>query len=321
MLDHKKSVIIMNKPDDVELNLLDEHPIEFGDKFTEGDIILFFSNLEKNTTEKQKLNNLIFDGTKEESISSEVYFDWINTELKKVYGSLVSDLIVLDTINKYSKNMSKKIKTSRYYADKLIDSIENMSDTACICARLACKSDTDKGQMLIAMMMNEVGTGDFLGDVGYGVIAGLRAGELYLQDYYILSSGSASIYFDFAQLYKSHRLIKECENCGRFFIPSSRSDEKYCDHIFKNGKTCKQLGYEIKLNSDDVLKEYRKIYKTQNARKQRAIKSNPASKTVYENRFGKWSENAKNILLQCQSGKITIQEMSIALSDKKWTKG
>ena len=28
-----------------------------------------------------------------------------------------------------------------------------------------------------------------------------------------------------------------CENCGKYFIPKNKSNEKYCNNIFKNGKT------------------------------------------------------------------------------------
>ena len=36
----------------------------------------------------------------------------------------------------------------------------------------------------------------------------------------------------------------------KVFIPISRSDEIYCDRIFKNNKTCKQLGYTEKARDE-----------------------------------------------------------------------
>ncbi len=61
-------------------------------------------------------------------------------------------------------------------------------------------------------------------------------------------------------------IIKKCENCNRFFIPYSRSDEKYCDNISPQDetRTCKKyanerLWYErMKLKESKML--YRKVY-------------------------------------------------------------
>ena len=36
--------------------------------------------------------------------------------------------------------------------------------------------------------------------------------------------------------------IKKCKNCGKFFVPEKRSDELYCNNIFENDKTCKEVG-------------------------------------------------------------------------------
>lgn len=72
--------------------------------------------------------------------------------------------------------------------------------------------------------------------------------------------------FDLAQVIQNNISIKQCQNCNKYFIPVSRSDEIYCNNIFKNTKTCKKLGYEIKLGNDIFKSAYRTAYKTQNAR-------------------------------------------------------
>ena len=110
-------------------------------------------------------------------------------------------------------------------------------------------------------------------------------------------------------------IIKKCENCGRYFYPQTRDDEIYCNNIYKNNKTCKQIGYEIKANQDDILNPYRKIYKTQNARKQRNKHINNI-----DARFSKWSKHANSILKKCQDGKITIDKMKQLISGDEWMK-
>ena len=58
--------------------------------------------------------------------------------------------------------------------------------------------------------------------------------------------------------------IKKCRNCGKFFVPDNRSDEMYCNNIFENGKTCKEIGYfkvkQKEMQENDNLRIYRNVY-------------------------------------------------------------
>lgn len=59
-------------------------------------------------------------------------------------------------------------------------------------------------------------------------------------------------------------IIKRCKNCGKYFISNNLKETKYCNNIFKNNKTCKQIGKEItyknSLKNDKLLDMYRKRY-------------------------------------------------------------
>lgn len=122
-----------------------------------------------------------------------------------------------------------------------------------------------------------------------------------------------------ALMYDSYEVKKygvqpvRCQNCGKLFFPHSRSDEIYCKNIFKNGKTCKELGYEMKVRADKIMNEYRRIYKMQNARKQR----NQQKRNIAA-RFDSWTEFAKQVLKQCQNGEITLEEMKSKISSADW---
>lgn len=72
--------------------------------------------------------------------------------------------------------------------------------------------------------------------------------------------------FDLMNIQYYHIQIKQCENCWKFFIPKNRSDEIYCDRIYKNGKTCKQIGYFEKEKNDPFKKLFTAARKTQYAR-------------------------------------------------------
>lgn len=61
-----------------------------------------------------------------------------------------------------------------------------------------------------------------------------------------------------------HHTIKKCKNCGKYFIPNNLRDIKYCNNVFENNKTCKQIGKELtykkSLQDDKLLDMYRKRY-------------------------------------------------------------
>lgn len=105
-------------------------------------------------------------------------------------------------------------------------------------------------------------------------------------------------------------IIRKCKNCGKYFIPTTRSDEIYCDNVFKGNRTCKQIGYEQKINNDEFMKAYRTAYKTKNAFKNR----NKLNNTHAEENFEKWVIQAKEKLKYAQNGNILIDDF------KEWLK-
>lgn len=54
--------------------------------------------------------------------------------------------------------------------------------------------------------------------------------------------------------------IKKCQYCGRYFIPKSKRNTKYCDRVIRDGKTCKQiaprLSYRERAATDLVITEF-----------------------------------------------------------------
>lgn len=112
--------------------------------------------------------------------------------------------------------------------------------------------------------------------------------------------------FTLMKIIESEFKLNRCQNCGNFFIPTVRSDEIYCNKIFQNGRTCKQVGYENKMNSDEIMKAYRRTYKTKNALKNRNINNNPNA----ESDFKKWVYAAKIKMEECRNGVITLEEFN-----------
>ena len=117
-----------------------------------------------------------------------------------------------------------------------------------------------------------------------------------LRQKYFVKGCNSLILFDAMHFLENNVNVSTCQNCGRYFIPTVRSDEIYCDNIFRNGKTCKQLGYEVKLKNDAFKSAYRTAYKTQRAR----IKYNAHRPDYEEKCFIPWNTAAKEALAEFQ---------------------
>ena len=51
----------------------------------------------------------------------------------------------------------------------------------------------------------------------------------------------------YVDLYLQNKFsIKKCENCGKYFIPKRKSNEIYCENIFKNNLTCRDYAPKMK---------------------------------------------------------------------------
>lgn len=109
---------------------------------------------------------------------------------------------------------------------------------------------------------------------------------------YTIKKISDIIAIDNVNYQKGNINIKQCQNCGKYFIPSSRSDEIYCDNYYKDEKTCKEIGYETKLKNDIFKTAYRSAYKTQRAR----IKYNSHIVDYEKIHFKPWEQAAKQAL-------------------------
>lgn len=100
--------------------------------------------------------------------------------------------------------------------------------------------------------------------------------------------------------------VKQCENCGKYFIALQRSDEKYCNRISPQNieKTCKQYAitenWKNNLQSDNCLLLYRQLY----MRKQMQARRNPNDIHI-QRQFEKWKTEAKYMRNKYAHGNIS----------------
>lgn len=101
--------------------------------------------------------------------------------------------------------------------------------------------------------------------------------------------------------------IKKCKNCGKFFVPEKRSDELYCNNIFENDKTCKEVGpFKVKqklMEENNDLKVYRNVYQKLLLRTRR----NPDN-TQYETEFIAFKKKNAELKEQINNGEISQEE-------------
>lgn len=108
---------------------------------------------------------------------------------------------------------------------------------------------------------------------------------------------------------KEDKPIKKCKNCGKYFTPIAKRDEIYC-------LNCRDISYDTKIREDEVLSRYRKIYKTQSARKVRN-----SHRPKINEKFEQWKRMAITKRNDCKAGRISLEEMEAAISAQDWLNG
>ena len=102
--------------------------------------------------------------------------------------------------------------------------------------------------------------------------------------------------------------IKKCQNCGMYFIPTSKVDEIYCDYPKENLKSCRDLGafqsYTERLKNNKAMGEYRRTYQ-QKFMQVRKDKNN----TKLSKDFETWKKKAKEKINDMKKGKLTETEV------------
>lgn len=121
----------------------------------------------------------------------------------------------------------------------------------------------------------------------------------------------SACFISILELIKNNTPIHICKNCGNYFIPSSKKNTLYCNNIFENGKTCKEIGamitYNEKLKKDEINSLYRK---TLSAKKMLANRNPDIS--MYLEKYEKWKNEANKFKKDIKQGLKTEEEF------KKW---
>lgn len=138
------------------------------------------------------------------------------------------------------------------------------------------------------------------------IVNKLENGELLIKKHNVYTSERLSniLYVILEQIVQVPNLpIKQCQNCGKYFIPSSRQDEVYCEFPDEKGKTCKEKGaiqtYKKNLESIPALLEYRRSYQ----KKIMIVSRNKENKEL-KKEFDKWKKEAQEKIKLFKQGKL-----------------
>lgn len=101
---------------------------------------------------------------------------------------------------------------------------------------------------------------------------------------------------------------KHCQNCGKLFIPTGRSDSQYCGRIMPNqDKPCNQIGANLvakkKVEQNPALKLYRQAYHRLSKRVEFGY--------MESKEFDEWKEQAVPKRERCLSGELSLEEFTL----------
>ncbi len=137
-------------------------------------------------------------------------------------------------------------------------------------------------------------------------------GEGWVQEYEIRSLLELYVFYLVAAL-RSEKRITRCQHCWRYFEPKTKKKTDYCDRVWKDGRTCKEHGPNLKRKDAPVEDKYLLAYKRIRARfYERDYREYAAERkreaTSYEH-YEDWMEDAADARAAYLSGEINGEEL------------
>ncbi|OPX92032.1 MAG: hypothetical protein A4E52_00176 [Pelotomaculum sp. PtaB.Bin013] len=133
--------------------------------------------------------------------------------------------------------------------------------------------------------------------------------------YFAIQSLEEMLYLEFMEMVKRGIRIKRCGLCDRYFVLADKRKRDYCDRIFENGRTCKQLGakkrFHENVEADIYLQEFQRIYNRMYSRYYRmdAWDSDHKTNKLTEAEFKSWTDMASNARQEYKRRMIGGEEM------------
>lgn len=118
-------------------------------------------------------------------------------------------------------------------------------------------------------------------------------------------------FFEVCTALRSDKRIVRCQHCWQYFVPKTKKKTDYCDHVWKDGSTCKKRGPNLKRkdgpNEDRYLLAFKKLRARFYERDYRFYAGLPGMSVPCGSYFG-WIEDASTSRVEYLEGTITGEE-------------
>lgn len=106
----------------------------------------------------------------------------------------------------------------------------------------------------------------------------------------------------------SHYAIKKCKLCGRYFVPVESNNIDYCSRVYKERKTCRDIGPSVcaqnKIKNNKIKNEMKKIYNRLRNQKERHPEQPECAQ-----KFNKFVQEKKRLEQSYRAGKLSESEV------------
>ena len=115
-------------------------------------------------------------------------------------------------------------------------------------------------------------------------------------------------------------IIKNCQNCGKYFIPTTKQTEIYCDITYaEKERSCRETGagetYKKNINEVEGYVIYRRTYQ----KRLMQIKRNPDPNGKDIERFNAWKSKAQSKIKNFKKGLLTEDDLTTWMKNNQDT--
>ena len=143
--------------------------------------------------------------------------------------------------------------------------------------------------------------------------------SINMATYFMIENLGDMLYLEFMEMLKRGIRVKHCALCDKYFVLADKRKREYCDRIYKNNRTCKQIGAKQKFNqsveNDSFLQEFQTIYNRMYSRYYRidAFGSSRDTNKISEDKFKAWSDSASELKRAYKQKEISGEDMIAAV--------
>lgn len=241
------------------------------------------------------------------------YLNLVTHAISNVFGESAANIITLELRNSAQFSHNGIEKPQNFSITEAQKTLYNTIHTATLSAKVMCDALADfyEGNVDRKMKVAEIISLSACPHFRYHPLPAVCKKNGKVTYCNAFSVSSVLDFFTLMAIFtiKEDKPIRRCKNCKQYFIPVSKRDEIYC-------LDCRGVSYDQKIKENEVLRCYRKVYKTQSARKQRN-----AHRPMIDEKFEQWKIMAASVRMQCKAGIITLDEMEKVLSSQDWLDG